>query len=55
MIFNNVHFYTICSPLYGSASDKYPQYNTDFTIKLLVELGADKEKIIMGVPCKSCL
>lgn len=40
------------SPLYGSNSDKYPQYNTNYTIQLLLKLGAAREKIIMGVPCK---
>uniref|UniRef100_A0A182QY58 chitinase n=1 Tax=Anopheles farauti TaxID=69004 RepID=A0A182QY58_9DIPT len=38
------------SPLYGSASDKYPQYNTDYTMQLLVKMGADKSKLIVGVP-----
>lgn len=38
------------SPLYGRTGDKYPQYNTDYTMRLLVELGADREKLIMGVP-----
>lgn len=38
------------SPLYGDSSDKYPQYNTDYALKLLVKLGASKEKLIVGVP-----
>lgn len=38
------------SPLYGRPNDKYPQYNTDYTIQLLVKEGADKEKLIIGVP-----
>lgn len=38
------------SPLYGRPSDKYPQYNTDYTMQLLVMGGAAREKLIMGVP-----
>jgi chitinase len=38
------------SPLYGSNDDTYPQYNTDFAMQYLVNLGADKEKLIMGIP-----
>lgn len=38
------------SPLYGKPDDKYPQYNTDFTIKLLKNEGADPKKVIVGVP-----
>uniref|UniRef100_A0A182S9A2 chitinase n=1 Tax=Anopheles maculatus TaxID=74869 RepID=A0A182S9A2_9DIPT len=38
------------SPLYGSSYDKYPQYNTDYTMQLLVKMGADKRKLIVGVP-----
>lgn len=38
------------SPLYGKNDDKYPQYNTDFTIQLLKREGADPKKIIVGVP-----
>lgn len=38
------------SPLYGKPDDKYPQYNTDFTIQLLKREGANPKKIIMGVP-----
>ncbi|XP_050082117.1 probable chitinase 10 [Anopheles aquasalis] len=38
------------SPLYGSATDKYPQYNTDYAMQLLVNMGADKQKLIVGVP-----
>ena len=36
--------------MYGDSKDKYPQYNTDYALKLLVKLGADKEKLIVGVP-----
>lgn len=38
------------SPLYGKSDDKYPQYNTDYTIQLLKSHGADPRKIIVGVP-----
>ncbi|XP_030556134.1 probable chitinase 10 [Drosophila novamexicana] len=38
------------SPLYGRPQDKYPQYNTDFTMQLLVKMGARREKLIMGIP-----
>lgn len=38
------------SPLYGRPSDKYPQYNTDFAMQLLVKNGAARDKLIMGVP-----
>lgn len=38
------------SPLYVRPNDKYPQYNTDFTLQLLVKEGAQKEKVIVGVP-----
>lgn len=38
------------SPLYGSSGDKYPQYNTDYAMQLLVKMGAQKDKLIMGVP-----
>lgn len=38
------------SPLYGRPNDKYPQYNTDYTLQLLVKEGAQKDKLIIGVP-----
>lgn len=38
------------SPLYGRPNDKYPQYNTDYTMQLLLMGGAAREKLIMGVP-----
>lgn len=38
------------SPLYAQPGDKYPQYNTDFTMQLLVKEGAQREKLIMGIP-----
>lgn len=41
------------SPLYGRPGDKYPQYNTDYTMQLLVKEGAAREKLIMGKFCWS--
>ncbi|XP_067620317.1 probable chitinase 10 [Eurosta solidaginis] len=38
------------SPLYGRKGDRYPQYNTDFAMQLLVKSGAKREKLIMGIP-----
>ncbi|XP_017154888.1 probable chitinase 10 [Drosophila miranda] len=38
------------SPLYGQSTDKYPQYNTDYTMQLLVKLGARREKLILSIP-----
>ncbi|KAH8272046.1 hypothetical protein KR026_004304, partial [Drosophila bipectinata] len=38
------------SPLYGSKSDKYPQYNTDYTMQLLLKLGARRNKLILSIP-----
>lgn len=38
------------SPLYSKSDDKYPQYNTDYTLQLLKREGADPKKIIVGVP-----
>lgn len=38
------------SPLYSKVDDKYPQYNTDFTIQLLKREGADPSKLILSVP-----
>lgn len=40
------------SPLYGSETDKYPQYNTDYALKLLIESGAEPKKLIMTIPGK---
>lgn len=36
--------------MYGDQTDKYPQYNTDYALKLLVKLGASKDKLVVGVP-----
>lgn len=38
------------SPLYGKSDDKYPQYNTDYTLQLLKREGADPRKLIVGIP-----
>lgn len=38
------------APLYPRSGDKYPQYNIDYTMNMLIEGGVDKSKIIMGVP-----
>ncbi|KAH8410070.1 hypothetical protein KR009_005602, partial [Drosophila setifemur] len=38
------------SPLYGSPSDKYPQYNTNYTMQLLVNMGARSDKLILSIP-----
>lgn len=38
------------APLYARQSDKYPQYNIDYTLNMLINGGVDKSKLIMGVP-----
>ncbi|XP_017081494.2 probable chitinase 10, partial [Drosophila eugracilis] len=38
------------SPLYGSSLDKYPQYNTDYTMQLLIKMGARREKLVLSIP-----
>ncbi|XP_070854530.1 probable chitinase 10 [Drosophila suzukii] len=38
------------SPLYGSSSDKYPQYNTDYTMQLLLKMGAKRDKLVLSIP-----
>ncbi|XP_055600306.1 probable chitinase 10 [Uranotaenia lowii] len=38
------------SPLYGMTGEKYPQYNVDYAMQLLVKMGAQKNKLIMGMP-----
>lgn len=38
------------APLYARSSDKYPQYNIDYTLNMLINGGVDKSKLIMGVP-----
>lgn len=46
----NSNAFVVRSPLYGDDKDKYPQYNTDYALKLLMKLGADKEKLVVGIP-----
>ncbi|ENN70443.1 hypothetical protein YQE_12947, partial [Dendroctonus ponderosae] len=38
------------SPLYHQPLDKYPQYNTNFTMEYLVSKGAPRGKLLLGVP-----
>ncbi|XP_022917654.2 probable chitinase 10 isoform X1 [Onthophagus taurus] len=38
------------SPLYEVSGDRYPQYNTNYTINYLVQLGAPREKLLLGIP-----
>ncbi|XP_059479869.1 probable chitinase 10 [Neocloeon triangulifer] len=38
------------SPLFYRQGDRFPQYNTNFTLEHLVAMGADREKVIMGIP-----
>ncbi|KAH8272148.1 hypothetical protein KR018_004032, partial [Drosophila ironensis] len=38
------------SPLFGSKLDKFPQYNTDYTMQLLLKMGARREKLILSIP-----
>ncbi|XP_034193394.1 putative chitinase 10 isoform X2 [Osmia lignaria lignaria] len=38
------------SPLFGSAADPNPYYNVNSTVEYLVSLGADKSKLLIGVP-----
>ncbi|GLV44511.1 Chitinase 10 [Carabus blaptoides fortunei] len=38
------------SPLYHRQGDKYPQYNTNFTMEYLVAHGAPRDKLLLGVP-----
>lgn len=38
------------APLYARPSDKYPQYNVDYAINMLLKGGVDATKLIMGVP-----
>ncbi|XP_028131818.1 probable chitinase 10 [Diabrotica virgifera virgifera] len=38
------------SPLYGKPTDKYPQYNVNFTMEYLVSKGAPRQKLLLGVP-----
>ncbi|KMY91489.1 probable chitinase 10 [Drosophila simulans] len=38
------------SPLYGLPSDTYPQYNTNYTMQLLLKMGARREKLVLSIP-----
>ncbi|KAJ8920078.1 hypothetical protein NQ315_011732 [Exocentrus adspersus] len=38
------------SPLYQRPGDKYPQYNSNFTMEYLVSKGAPREKLLLGIP-----
>lgn len=38
------------SPLYHRQGDKYPQYNTNYTMDYLVQMGAPRSKLLLGVP-----
>ncbi len=38
------------SPLYGLSSDTYPQYNTNYTMQLLLKMGARREKLVLSIP-----
>ncbi|KAL3269272.1 hypothetical protein HHI36_008350 [Cryptolaemus montrouzieri] len=38
------------SPLYHRPGDKYPEYNTNFTMEYLVARGAPRRKLLMSLP-----
>ncbi|XP_071446319.1 probable chitinase 10 [Hetaerina americana] len=38
------------SPLYYRQGDSQPHYNTNYTLELLVSMGAARDKLIMGIP-----
>ncbi|EDV54306.2 uncharacterized protein Dere_GG21384 [Drosophila erecta] len=38
------------SPLYGLSTDTYPQYNTNYTMQLLLKMGARREKLVLSIP-----
>nr|XP_012154543.1 PREDICTED: probable chitinase 3 isoform X2 [Megachile rotundata] len=38
------------SPLFGNALDVNPYYNVNSTVEYLVSLGADKSKLLIGIP-----
>ncbi|XP_018313223.1 probable chitinase 3 [Mycetomoellerius zeteki] len=38
------------APLFGSSSDSKPYYNVNFTMNYLVGLGAEKSKLLIGIP-----
>ncbi|KMQ90450.1 putative chitinase 1 [Lasius niger] len=38
------------APLFGSPGDSNPYYNVNFTMSYLVSLGAEKSKLLIGIP-----
>ncbi|XP_070161707.1 probable chitinase 10 [Polyergus mexicanus] len=38
------------APLFGSPGDSNPYYNVNFTMSYLVSLGAEKSKLLVGIP-----
>ncbi|XP_025836304.1 probable chitinase 10 [Agrilus planipennis] len=38
------------SPLYAKNNDRYPQYNTNYTMNYLVSKGAPREKLLVSIP-----
>ncbi|KAL6266443.1 hypothetical protein P5V15_003293 [Pogonomyrmex californicus] len=38
------------APLFGSPGDSNPYYNVNFTMNYLVDLGAEKSKLLVGIP-----
>ncbi|XP_029168632.1 probable chitinase 10 [Nylanderia fulva] len=38
------------APLFGSPGDSKPYYNVNFTMSYLVSLGAEKSKLLVGIP-----
>ncbi|XP_039296360.1 probable chitinase 10 [Nilaparvata lugens] len=38
------------APLYPTAGEMFPDYNVDSTVKHLIELGADRSKLVVGIP-----
>ncbi|XP_072751718.1 probable chitinase 10 [Anoplolepis gracilipes] len=38
------------APLFGSPGDNNPYYNVNFTMSYLVRLGAEKSKLLVGIP-----
>ncbi|XP_008545430.1 probable chitinase 10 [Microplitis demolitor] len=38
------------APLYARPDDKYPHYNVNWTVNYLVDRGAQKSKLIIGIP-----
>lgn len=36
--------------MYGRNGEKYPQYNVDYTLQLLLREGVERAKVILGIP-----